>query len=133
MSRVSQHLHAFHKASHEDRTQAIANCKAALDKAAGMEPAGGPTTAFLQAEIDRHTSMQEHHAAKMEECAKAVTAEAEKAAGDAMHKLAPLPDGLSTTAPDRPEISLVPRFGQRVPSTTPVEPGFEKLVAIEEE
>ena len=70
MSSMKEHLHEIHKAQHEDRAAAIANCKTALEKAAGMEPNGGPTTTYLKAEIVRHQSMLDHHAAGMEACAR---------------------------------------------------------------
>ena len=99
---TSEHLHAFHKASHEDRTQAIANCTKALDKASGMEPAGGPTTTFLKAEIARHETMQMHHADGMAQC--------EKAINDHLNKM--VPTAVSGITPNRPDITAVPRNGQ---------------------
>lgn len=89
MSKVSEHLHEFHEAMHQDRTDAIGIHEAALDKAAGIEPA------FHKAEIARHSKAQAYHAAKMEECSKAV------AADDLLKRDQLQPTRISRVVPDR--------------------------------
>src|SRR2546430_2447611 len=128
MSRVSQHLHGLHKAMHQDRTDAIANHQAALEKAAAMEPAGGTMTTFLKAEIDRHQKAADHHSAAMEECGKAIAAEDLTKRGDGLE-----PTRISAIAPERAEVRMVARVGgPPVPEQPLVAEGFEKLVSIED-
>jgi hypothetical protein len=118
MSKVSEHLHALHKAMHQDRTDAIANCNAGLEKASSMEPAGGPHTTFLKAEIARHTKALAHHSAGMEECSKATE-------GD-LNKL--VPTRVVGVVPSRP--TAVPRHGQPEVKNVP-SPEFAKLLGTD--
>jgi hypothetical protein len=126
MSRVNvgEHLHAFHKASHADRAAAIAGNQAALEKAAAMEPGGGPRTTFHKAEIARHQVMLDHHAEKMAECEKTVTSDLEKS-----QQLEPRIAGV---IPDVPLVRPVIRTGQRE-FTTSVPADFSKIIGINPE
>jgi hypothetical protein len=128
MSKVSEHLHAFHKAMHQDRTDAIVNCNAALDKAVGMEPGGGPHTTFLKAEIARHGRALAHHASGVEECSKAVEAELTK--GDAV-----VPTGVSALAPPRDggSVRMIVRAGQPTAADRPVDPLLAKILGCDQE
>src|SRR5580700_11322715 len=101
MASVREHLHGGHEFNYQDRTDAIDNCNAALDKVAAMEPTGGPITTFLKAEIARHTLAKAHHASGMEEC--------DKSASDDLDKVTPT--RVSSIAPARPTITAIPRFG----------------------
>ena len=103
MTKVSEHLHAFHRAAHGHHAEMVAAHQTALEKAAAMEPGGGPHSTFLKTSIASHEKMAAHHLAQMAECQKAVESD--------LNKTMPLPAGLSIVAPDRPGIRAVPRTG----------------------
>jgi len=121
MSNVSEHLHAFHKAMHEDRKRAIANHEAQLDKADGKEE-------FHKAEIERHKLALQHHADGMQECSKALAAED-------LAKFNPdqlVPTRVSAIAPP-PEVRAIPRAGQRLPAAADpsTDALFEKIFGLQ--
>ncbi|HLZ52109.1 MAG TPA: hypothetical protein VKP61_15285 [Candidatus Acidoferrum sp.] len=124
MSKVSEHLLATHKAAHVHHNEMIAAHSAALEKAAAVEPTGGPHTTFHKAGVATHTKMRDHHAAQIADC--------EKAVGDGLEKAMPLPIGLSTIAPTRPTVVAVPRHGQpQVPVGAATD--LTKIIGIDDE
>lgn len=128
MSKVSEHLHAFHKAMHQDCSDAILNHQTALEKAGAMEPAGGTHTTFLKAEIARYQKKLAHHADGMAECAKAIEA-------SNLHKNETEPTRVSGVAPENPRLRAVPRFGSKpmAEAAAAVGPEMSKMLGLSAE
>ena len=124
MATASEHLYNFHKAAHAHHSEMIAAHRTALEKAAAMEPAGGPHTTFHKSAIASHERMQAHHASAMEECSKAMAGEFEKSP-----QL--MPTQVSTVYPAT-AVRAVPRNGAPAMPTPPaVDLEFQKLVDVE--
>jgi hypothetical protein len=126
MSKRSEREHAFHKASHQDRTDAVANHSDALEEVAEMEPKGGPLTTFLKGEKARHEVMLAHHADQMRECSKSMDDELiEKRNSDLV------PSRVSAVAPERPR--MIPRYGAPEVPVPVVDPQFARVFSTETE
>jgi hypothetical protein len=103
--------------------------QAECDKADGMENASD----FHKAGCASHTTMAE----AIVKCSKAMNdGELEKAFGSSRgSEMVPLPEGLSTVAPDLPSnIRAVPRYGQREITSgnrTDLPPEFQKIISVD--